>query len=472
MTDMTSTIAAADLVPALAREIPGLELVTDPAAVEAKSRDYWMRSLLQTKVGAVPRALVVARPQSTAEVAALLAFADRTRTPVVPFGLGSGVCGAVLAAGNEIVLDLGRLDRILEINDESLFVRVQPGMRGSDFEAALAAKGYTMGHWPQSIAISTVGGWCATRASGQLSTLYGNIEQMLLGCEVALPGGRVMRLEPVPRSATGPDLKHLFLGSEGTLGVFTELTFRIHPAAEKSVGRAYSMPSLRAGLEALRLVLRAGWTPAVTRLYDSTEAGRNFAITADGNPVLLVMSEGAAARVDTEMAAVRAILESQGGIDRGEEPVKSWMEHRNHVPSFEKLLGQGLVADTIEVAIGWDRIGDLFETVNARGAQIPGVFAMSGHVSHCYTQGANIYFTFVAAESDPAKATDIYDAAWRTTIETTIELGGTIAHHHGIGRVRKEWLRRELGEGVELLASLKRAFDPHGILNPGALIDA
>jgi alkyldihydroxyacetonephosphate synthase len=275
----------------------------------------------------------------------------------------------------------------------------------------------------------------------------------------------------VPRSATGPDLKHLFMGSEGTLGVFTELTFRIHPAAEKTIGRAWSMPTLRAGLEALRLMLRAGWTPAVTRLYDATEAGRNFAINADGNPVLLVMSEGAAARVEPEAAAIAEIVRKQGGIDRGEEPVTSWLEHRNHVPTFEKLLNQGLVADTIEVAIDWNRIGELFDTVNERGARIDGVFAMSGHVSHCYTQGANIYFTFVAGESDAAKAIAIYDKAWKTTIETTIELGGTIAHHHGIGRVRKEWLRQELGEGVTLLAALKKAFDPNGIMNPGALLD-
>jgi alkyldihydroxyacetonephosphate synthase len=162
----------------------------------------------------------------------------------------------------------------------------------------------------------------------------------------------------------------------------------------------------------------------------------------------------------------------EGGADRGEEPVKSWLEHRNHVPTFDKLLNQGLVADTIEVAIDWNRIGDLFETVNERGAKVEGVFAMSGHVSHCYTQGANIYFTFVAAEPDTAKALAIYDKAWRTTIETTIELGGTIAHHHGIGRVRKEWLKTELGEGTALLAALKKAFDPNGILNPGALLDA
>jgi alkyldihydroxyacetonephosphate synthase len=431
-----------------------------------------MRSLLQTRAGDTPRAAVLARPSSSAEVAAVLAFANRTRTAVIPFGLGSGVCGAVLASGGEIVLDLSRMDRIVHLDEQTLTVTVEPGMRGSDFEAALQARGFTMGHWPQSIGISTVGGWCATRASGQLSTLYGNIEQMLLGCEVALPSGAIMKLPPVPRSATGPDLKHLFMGSEGTLGVFTELTFRIHPKAAKSVGRAWSMPNVRAGLEALRLMLREGWTPAVTRLYDSTEAGRNFAIVADGNPVLLLMSEGSAARVDTEAAAVADIVAKLGGIDRGEGPVQSWLEHRNHVPTFEKLLNQGLVADTIEVAIDWNRIGDLFDTVNERGAKIEGVFAMSGHVSHCYTQGANIYFTFVAAEADPNKALAIYDQAWKTTIETTIELGGTIAHHHGIGRVRKAWLKQELGEGVALLAALKKSFDPNGIMNPGALLDA
>lgn len=462
----------AELAEALARDVAGLEVVTDAAQVEAKSRDYWMRSLLQTKVGDVPRASVVARPSSAKEVAAVLAFAEKTRTPVVPYGLGSGVCGAILASGGEIVLDLGRMDALVGIDDANLTARVQPGMRGSDFEEALAKKGYTMGHWPQSIAISTVGGWCATRASGQFSTLYGNIEQMLLGCEVALPGGRLLRLPAMTRSATGPDLKHLLMGSEGTLGVFTELTFRIHPAAEKKIGHAFVMPDLRSGLEALRLVMRAGWTPAVTRLHDATEAGRNFALDAAGRPVLLVLSEGNAARVDTEMAAIVRIVEAQGGVDKGGEPVDSWLEHRNHVPSFEKLLGQGLVADTIEVAIGWDRIGDLFETVNERGARIPGVFAMSGHVSHCYTQGANIYFTFVAAEPDPKAATVIYDQAWKTTVETTIELGGTIAHHHGIGRVRKEWLRQELGEGVTLLKALKKALDPNGIMNPGALVDA
>ncbi|HYB98382.1 MAG TPA: FAD-binding oxidoreductase [Candidatus Limnocylindrales bacterium] len=461
-----------ELAAALRRDVAGLEVVEDPSAIEARSRDYWMRSLLESRLHGAPRAAALVRPASAAQVADVLAFADRTRTPVTPYGLGSGVCGGVLAQGNEIILDLSRMDRLLAVDENTLTATVQPGMRGSDYEDALAARGFTMGHWPQSIAISSVGGWCATRASGQLSTLYGNIEQMLLGAEVALAGGKLLRLPPVPRSATGPDLKHLFLGSEGTLGVFTELTFRIHAAPEKKRGSAFVLPSVRAGLEALRKVMRSGWTPAVTRLYDEIEAGRNFAGVAGGKPVLLIMSEGAASRVDAEAAAIAAIVAGEGGSDQGEEPVLSWLEHRNKVPTFERLLDQGLVADTIEVAIDWNRIGDLFEAVTARGARIESVFAMSGHVSHCYTQGANIYFTFVAAQSDLAAAVRTYDEAWKTTIETTIELGGTIAHHHGIGRVRKPYMTRELGEGVELLRALKRTFDPNGILNPGVLVDA
>jgi alkyldihydroxyacetonephosphate synthase len=253
--------------------------------------------------------------------------------------------------------------------------------------------------------------------------------------------------------------------------VFTELTFRIHPRAEASRGRAFSLPTVDAGIEALRVAMREGWKPAVARLYDATEAGRNFQAASDGKAVLLVMSEGPAALVDVESRAVRAIVEASGGEDLGEEPVRSWLEHRNRVPSFESLLEQGLVADTIEVAIAWDKLPTLFADVVTAGSRIEGMIAVSGHISHCYTQGANIYFTFVGAHSDLDAALALYDSAWETTMAVTHELGGTIAHHHGIGRVRKGWLKKELGAAYEVLVGIKRALDPDGILNPGVLVD-
>jgi alkyldihydroxyacetonephosphate synthase len=450
---------------------PSLELVTDGDALTEKSHDWWVRGRLQRKAGEESRCAAVARPANTAEVSALLAWANETATQVVPFGLGSGVCGAVQTVGKEVVVDMTRMNQIVRINDESLTVTVQPGMRGCDFEAALAERGLTMNHFPQSIDLSTVGGWCATRASGQLSTRYGNIEDMLLGCEVVLPGGNVIRIPEKARAATGPDLKHLFMGSEGTLGIFTELTFRIAPVAEARVGRAYSLPSVEAGCESLRKIMRAGWSPTVTRLYDEVETGRSFTIATTGKPSLLLMSDGPQALVDAEMKACHDIVTAAGGEDQGEEPVDSWLDHRNSVPDIEELLGNGLALDTIEVAIGWDGLAPLFAKVCEGGMKLEGMIAFSGHVSHCYTQGANIYFTFVGTVADAKAGIELYDRAWEHTMTVTHELGGTIAHHHGIGRVRKNWLPKELGEAYQVLATLKRAIDPKGIMNPGALID-
>lgn len=466
----TGTKAGLD---ALSAARDDLDVSFDAAERAEKSHDWWMRSLIERRRDdGGPMATAVARPRSADAVSALLAWANDNKVALVPFGLGSGVCGAVLAGADQVVLDLGALTEVRSIDETNLTVTVEPGRRGSELEEILDEAGFTMGHWPQSVALSSVGGWCATRASGQLSTLYGNIEDMLVGCEVALADGCRIRVPAVPRSATGSDLRELFLGSEGTLGVFTELTFRIHPKPEHSIGHCFTMPTLEAGLESLRQILRSGWRPAVTRLYDAVEAGRNFSYVGDGDrPVLLLLGEGARPRVETEMREVAAIVAAAGGEDQGSEPVDSWLEHRNHVPSFDDLLDQGLVVDTIEVAIGWDRIGELFETVTRDGTALDGVIAMSGHVSHCYTTGANIYFTFVGTQTDMDGALALYDRVWNLTMERTHALGGTVAHHHGIGRVRKRWLEAELGDAVDVLRTVKRALDPNGILNPGVLVD-
>jgi alkyldihydroxyacetonephosphate synthase len=446
-------------------------IVRDEQTTADKSHDWWVRGRLARRLTEAARAAAVVRPSSTRQVATTLAWADRTRTAIVPFGLGSGVCGAIQADAEQVVLDLSGMSAMLGLNETSLTVTVQPGMRGGEFENALRARGFTMGHFPQSIDLSTVGGWCSTRAAGQLSTLYGNIEDMVLGCEVVVPGGEIMRLPANVRSSIGPDLKHVFIGSEGTLGVFTELTMRIHPLPEKEIGSSFRLPDLRSGMEILRLALRAGWRPAVTRLYDATEAGRNFRVVGQGKPVLLLLSVGPKAKVEAETAALAALAKSHGAEAMGSDPVDSWLEHRNQVPDIAALIDQGLVVDTIEVAAPWENLVPLFDAVCSEGAAVPGMIAMSGHVSHCYTQGANIYFTFVAAESDGARAVALYDRVWALTMEQTRRFSGTVAHHHGIGRVRKPWLRQELGNAFELLRRVKRTIDPHGIMNPGALLD-
>ena len=443
---------------------------TDEEAIAAHLHDQWVLSVLRAMEKRAPRPACVVRPWTTEEVAIVLEIADRERVPVVPFGAGSGVCGGAVGPEGAIVVSLRSMDRVLELEERSMTVRTQPGVLGGDLEEWLQQRGYTMGHFPQSIAISSVGGWVSTRASGQLSTKYGNIEDMLLAFEAVLPGGRIVRTRPVPRTATGPDLRAFFLGSEGTLGIVTEATFRVHPAPESTLRRTYSFADFHSGLETIRAVTRGGWRPAVVRLYDGVEAGRSFAgIAPDGHSLLLVHCEGANALVSAEAQAVAAGARANGGEDRGTEAVERWFEQRNHVPSFESFLERGLVVDTLEVAAGWDRIHELYDDVISALESVEGMLVASGHSSHSYTQGTNIYFTFAARPASMADAETLYFRCRDAALGATLGAGGTISHHHGVGRQRAAWMRRELGTAYELLIALKHTVDPHGIMNPGAL---
>jgi alkyldihydroxyacetonephosphate synthase len=411
------------------------------------------------------------RPRSTAEVAAALRTAQRVGVPVVPYGGGSGVVGGATPPAGAVVVDLRALDALLELNEQACWARVQAGMMGGVYEATLGARGYTTGHYPQSIHLSTVGGWVATRAAGQFSTRYGNIEDLCLGLEVVLASGEIVRLEPTPRASVGPQLRELFLGSEGTLGVVTEVCLRVHPLPEERALASFAFPTMPAALDAVRRILRVGWRPAVLRAYDAVETARHFSASAPADRcLLLVVSEGPAALVAVEAAACAAVAAAGDGVAVGPEPVAHWLETRNTVPSWDFFLDREMLADTIEVAAGWDRIDALYARVVDALAGAPGVVVASGHSSHGYVQGTNIYFTFVQKPADFSRAEADYLEAWGRALETTRAAGGTIAHHHGIGRLRAPWLARELGSAYPLLRDIKRALDPRGLLNPGTLL--
>ena len=456
----------------LARLVGPDRIVDDAARIARASRDTWVVSVWRSLQARPPTpAACVVRPRATAEVAKVLAYASREHVAVVPFGAGSGVCGAVLAGADAIVVDLGDMRALRAIDGHNLLATAEAGLLGSEFEAQLNAAGYSMGHFPQSIALSTVGGWVATRAAGQFSTKYGNIEDMLVAFEAVLASGTVIRTRAVPRASTGPDLRHLFLGSEGTTGILTEVTFEIHPLAPATTQQAIAFPSMRAGLETLRRIVRDGWRPAVLRLYDEIESGRAFAGAAGATEcLLLVLCEGPHALVAVEQAAVEAIAGECGGRVVGPAPVESWLHHRNAVPGFETFLKQGMIVDTIEVATAWDKIDALFAGVLAAMRAVPGLIVASGHSSHTYPTGTNIYFTFAAKPETPEDLEGLYFQIWNAAMEATLAAGGTISHHHGIGRVRREWLPKELGGAYEALVTLQRALDPVGIMNPGALL--
>jgi alkyldihydroxyacetonephosphate synthase len=452
----------------LAKELGADRVAEDAETIAAHRVDYWILAHLRRRQGRLgPPPACVVKPRSTAEVAKTIQLAQRHGTAVVPFGGGSGVVGGAVPPAGSVVVDLRAMNRLLELNEHSLYARAEAGMMGPAYESALEAKGFTTGHYPQSIALSTVGGWVATRAAGQFSTRYGNIEDLCLGLEAVRASGEIVRIAPFPRASIGPSLRELFLGSEGTLGIITEVTLRLHPLPETREATSFGFPGMKEALEASRRVLRAGWRPAVLRAYDATEAHRHF---TEDRCVLIAISEGPATLVAVEMEAVRRDCVALGGVEIGEKHAAHWLKGRNEVPSWDFFIDREMLADTIEVAVTWDKIDALYEQVRTALAGSPGVVLSSGHSSHGYQQGTNIYFTFVMKPADFSRAEEAYLTAWGNAMKATLAVGGTISHHHGIGRLRAPWLAEEMGSGYPLLKDLKRALDPKGIMNPGALI--
>jgi len=445
------------------------DLKTSEGELVAHSRDFWLLPQVwfaKGKIPALPGA--VAYPENTEEVAEIVRLSAKHNVPFVPYGGGTGVVGGAIPLSGGLVLDLKKMNKILEVNDKSLLVKVQAGINGWRYEEALNRLGYTGGHIPQSMPSSTVGGWIACRAAGQFSTKYGKIEDLVAGIEAVMPNGKVVKSKTVPRSATGPRLEQLLLGSEGALGIITEATLRIFPFPEKRVLLSFAFEGMERPLEAVRKILRRGFRPAVIRLYDGTEARLHFPKLKEvkGKTLLLVVSEGDAKLTDLEAEIVAEECRKEGGSFKGEEPVKHWLKTRFDVHLGVEMVKAGGVVDTIELAITWDKVTELYYRTIESLHSIDGTVHASGHFSHFYQDGACLYLTFAGFPSSPD---EYYWQAWGAVMETTLKLGGTISHHHGVGLVRAKWIHKELGEYFEVLKKIKSAVDPLKIFNPGKL---
>jgi alkyldihydroxyacetonephosphate synthase len=448
---------------------------TDPELLARLGGDTWPLRLIQFVLGRPPnRPLAVVRPTSVVEVAAAVRILAAHEVAVVPRGGGSGVVGGADAPSDAVVLDLGALDSILALDEDNLHVSVGAGVGLARLEAWLSERGYTTGHYPQSIELAQVGGLVATRSSGQFSSKYGSIEDLVLGLEVVLADGELVRMSPMPRRAVGPDLRALWIGSEGTLGVITEVTLKVVPLPEERRMEAFALPSFDAGLAAMRTFMRVGWRPAVVRLNDAFEAHRGFGewLTHD-EVILLLLSEGPQRHASTEMAALGEIVQARGGRSLGAEPVEKWLAHRNDVSHYEQYIRAGLIVDTIEVAASWSTIGRIHTLVCEQvPQQVTQLRHISGHSSHSYPQGTNLYFSFAAEPAvDASVAEDVYRRIWTAVMDITLREGGTISHHHGVGRMRTPWVAADLGSAHRVLEVLERALDPRGIMNPGVLVD-
>ena len=435
------------------------------------SRDSWpiaLRWFLEGKTVALPDFIVW--PETTRQVSRIVALANQEKVPVVPFGEGSGVLGGAAPTRGGIVLDTKRMSGVLDIDDSNLTATAQTGINGMNLERALNREGYTLGHSPQSLYCSTLGGWLACKAAGQYSTKYGKIDDMVVSLEAVLPQGEIIRSKPAPKPSTGPRVEALLLGSEGTLGIITEATLKIWPIPKKRAHSSYAFPSLGSGLEAIRLILRRGLYPAVVRLYDEAESARHFhgIREAKGRCMLILLMEGAEELVELEEKASREICTGKGGAPCGEEPVHHWLDTRFNVKEISEFAPRDVVFDTIEVSVGWDRAQALYDSMTSAMRSVEGVILASAHASHFYPQGACLYFTFggVPVKQEP---NEFYTSVWDAAMEACIGAGGSISHHHGIGLMRSKWLQAELGTRLDLLKRIKEALDPNGIMNPGKM---
>jgi len=438
----------------------------------AYTRDSSLISLnwtIEGKLAGLPE--IITWPENVRQISEILKIANREHIPIVPFAEGSGVVGGAIPIKGGIIIDMKKLNRIIKINDKNLTVTVQTGVNGMNLERYLNSQGYTGGHIPQSLYSSSVGGWIAHRAAGQFSTKYGKIEDIILGMEILLPTGELIKFDPIARAATGPQLDKYFIGSEGTLGIATQATLKIWPYPEKRTLISYAFPKIEDALEAVRLTLRQQINPAVVRIYDADETARHFEhIEKASDKVMTVfVCEGNKELVNLEEKITRQKCEENSGVNCGEEPVEHWFETRFKVTETSMFPPYKIVADTIEVSIMWDKAAELYHSVIESTSQVEGNLLITAHVSHFYPNGAGFYFTFGGVPGKGKTEFDFYKECWNATIKAVLDVGGSIAHHHGIGINRSHWMEREWGNGFKVMKEFKKVLDPNNILNPGKI---
>jgi alkyldihydroxyacetonephosphate synthase len=486
----------------------------DAADRVAYARDLWPRQQIVTRSGvAAPSPPgVIVWPETVDEVVSIVRYAGKRGIPVVPFGAGSGVCGGVRAEPRAIVLDVKRMRRFVRVDGDRLEAEIEAGILGQQLEDGLETRGFTMGHFPSSIYCSTLGGWIAGRSAGQCSGRYGKIEDMVLGLSCVDGRGEVLEAE---RGGPNGALLPLVIGSEGILAIVTKATVRIAPAPPVRRFASFTFPTTAAGLAFIRHAYQSGLRPAVCRLYDPFDTfiakrgrmrkGSRSAEAREPEPsgyrpglgvrvlmralrlpgtlnklvhalpdeslggaMLILVWEDDPAIADAEMWEAARIALEHGGRDKGEGPARRWLRGRHSVSYRQSpLFASGGFVDTMEVASTWSRLLPMYEAV--RGALSPHVFVMA-HFSHAYPDGASIYFTFAGSSKNDDEALRVYDRAWSDALAAVVGAGGTLSHHHGVGRSKAPAMRSEQGVAVDVVRELKRELDPRGILNPGALL--
>lgn len=413
-------------------------------------------------------------PGSAEEISRILQIANTYRIPVVPWGGGSGTQGGATPIFGGILVDVKRLDRILNISEHSLTVTAQAGVIGQVLELALNERGLTLPNYAASANCATIGGYIAARGSGVASTKYGKVEDLVMSVQVVLPDGTIIRTPPVPKHASGPNYLGLFIGSEGAFGIITEATFQVERLPEKRFFRGYLFEDLHAALEAGRTIMLARLQPTVLRLYDeaSTVSLIKRVLNLDLKGAFLnVIFDGLDDIATPQFVRGCKICSDLGGQDLGEYPAKEWWEHRYDF--YYPPLGLSLpkMYGTLETVATYDNIEKLYW---AKKEEIEQGFAewkarYIAHFSHWFAWGVMVYDRFIIDDppQDAHEALKLHNRIWNTAVRTSLANGGVLNEHHGVGLKLGRLMREQYGPAFPTLDAIKRVFDPRGIMNPG-----
>lgn len=433
------------------------------------SYDAWPVAVKWRQQGKQPcKPDAVVKPLSTDEVVKVLKWADECEVVVTPWGLGSSVTGAPLSEHGGVVIDISGMDKVLKLDKENLMVSVEAGKRGDVLEAELNTHGFTLNHSPQSLDRSTIGGWVATRATGQFSSMYGGTEDLLLALTVVIPDGRVVKTKQTPRAAIGLDTKSVFLGSEGTLGVVTEVTMKIFPQKSYRRLEAIEFDDVGSGVRALREITRSCIKPFLVRFYDKDESRHAMKNSVYEQCAMFLGFEGFQTVADAQYDEVMKICVEQGGRAIGPDAVEAWMNRRYDFSAIENVLARpGGVAETIEISDFW---GNIEGTYHALKSALKCMFdEVLCHFSHVYAQGTSLYVILIGNADDARQSEELIRKAWDITMNICLQRGATTSHHHGVGLARKGVVADDQGSGMIVNQAIKNALDPKNIMNPGKL---
>jgi alkyldihydroxyacetonephosphate synthase len=478
-------------------------LHTDAMARVVHTYGKSIRDLLRVRSGSLERTPdVVVYPGDEEEVARLLQAAVAADAVVIPFGGGSNISGSLEPSPEEervvVSVDLARLDKVLDIDEDARLARIQAGAQGPALEAALAERGWTLGHFPDSFKHSTLGGWVATRSSGMQSDKYGDISDIVRGVRLVRPSG-VVALRPLPSTSTGPSVREMILGSEGRLGVITEATVHVHRAPEVRTLLGYLFPDWRSSLAAMQEIAESDATPSVTRVSDGRETGFSFATQTKSKGLKKLITsglmrflkwrgwdldrvclsfigyEGSASHVRYQKKLVKRIVARHGGILLGQGPGEIYDRKKFDTPYIRDfLLDRGAAADVSETAAPWSALHGLYEATNEAAQKAYDDLGVQGwimcHLSHSYHSGACLYFTFAFVHGeDPLRE---YDQVKSAIQQSFIDAGGTLSHHHAVGVEHARWLKEDISpEGAELMRGMFHSADPHRNLNPDKITE-